>query len=788
VTRLLVATAIAGALVAAGHAQSPEVPANVLNVVISGRVLSVETGAPLPHARIVIYTDATPLPAIFTDAQGSFASAPMGAGRYRLTASKSGYAPTTIPRIDPASPGGVDVRLERSASISGRVSDSNGEPVAGAAILVGIPRAAGSPTMVKTLATNDLGEYRAGGLAPGAYVVAVNQLSIDSTGAVTGGLVFFPGTPVPGDAQQMALMPGDQKGGIEFSVPAMQNTVSYAISSQLINQPGTRISVRPPASPDAPSGTSSIRGRVTRPGGAPIAHVNVTAVYVQNAGARNPVPPKSAMTDDDGRYEITELPRGGYRINATKVGFTGAIYGQQPGGDLPAPFAIGDNEIRTQVDITLPRHSAITGQVFDDFGDPIEGVGVTVSQIRFTDGRRRLTPLGTQQTTDDLGRYRVFGLPPGQYIVTATVGQLSALAGNSNTDLSISGFAPTYFPGMTAANEARQVAVGRSQDVTAIDIPLVPLPTVRIAGRKLGADGQPLGGSLMLMPSQRSGAIVTPPNGARIEQDGRFEFPNVTPGEYVIQADKGKASQAGEGEFVSQFVTVNGADVTNLLLQATPGSSISGRIVFDGDGDPPPLTFGVIPARADADRTPLNAGNLARAEVQRDLSFQMTGIHGPRRLMIDRRPSGWDLKAVIAGGVDVTDVALPFGSRDESLSDVQVVLTNRLTELSGTVANARGENVSDYALLVFSSDRERWYSGSRFLRRSGPQAAGNFTISGLPPGDYFVAAVPNTTSVLKEGVDAWQDPEFLESLTPRAARAALTDGQKLSISARMITP
>src|SRR5437762_9842332 len=99
----------------------------------------------------------------------------------------------------------------------------------------------------------------------------------------------------------------------------------------------------------------------------------------------------------------------------------------------------------------------------------------------------------------------------------------------------------------------------------------------------------------------------------------------------------------------------------------------------------------------------------------------MSGLHGPRRLLLDRRPSGWDLKAVIAGGVDVTDVALPFGTRDESLSDVQVVLTNRLIELSGTVANARGENVSEYALLVFSSDRERWYAGSRFLRRSGPQ-------------------------------------------------------------------
>lgn len=155
--------------------------------------------------------------------------------------------------------------------------------------------------------------------------------------------------------------------------------------------------------------------------------------------------------------------------------------------------------------------------------------------------------------------------------------------------------------------------------------------------------------------------------------------------------------------------------------------------------------------------------------------------------MIDRRASGWDLKAVIANGVDVTDAALPFGTNDDSLEDVRVVLTNRLTELSGTVTDSRGAAANDYALLIFSSDRERWYPGSRFLRRSGAQSAGNFAVTGLPPGDYFVAPVSGTR-VLRENVDAWQDPEFLEAISSRAARAALTEGQKLSISARVITP
>jgi len=165
----------------------------------------------------------------------------------------------------------------------------------------------------------------------------------------------------------------------------------------------------------------------------------------------------------------------------------------------------------------------------------------------------------------------------------------------------------------------------------------------------------------------------------------------------------------------------------------------------------------------------------------------MDGIHGARRITVPRPPSGWMVRSVAASGVDVTDAALPFGTRDESLSDVEIVLTNRLTELTGTVTDARGQPAIDYTLLVFATDKDRWYPGSRFFRRIAPESAGNFSVRGLPPGDYFVAPVAGM-SVLREGQDAWQDPEFLESIALRAAHAAVTDGAKLSLTARLITP
>jgi hypothetical protein len=280
---------------------------------------------------------------------------------------------------------------------------------------------------------------------------------------------------------------------------------------------------------------------------------------------------------------------------------------------------------------------------------------------------------------------------------------------------------------------------------------------------------------------------VTPSTGAITWDDGRFEFPNVPPGEYVVQASGGKPGNDREGEFVAQFVSVNGADVRDVLLQATPGSTISGRVVFDGDPPPDRRALAIEPTSADPDRSP-SGGNIARADVRQDFTFSVQGIHGPRRITVPRAPTGWMLKSVTSGGADVTDVPLPFGTLDQSLTDVEVALTNRLTELTGTAVDNRGQTATAFTLLVFSTDHDRWYAGSRFFRRGGQQSStGYFSVTGLPPGDYFVAAVSGM-SVLRDGVDAWQDPEFLDSIALRATHVTLTDGAKLSITPRLITP
>src|SRR5262249_15374056 len=160
---------------------------------------------------------------------------------------------------------------------------------------------------------------------------------------------------------------------------------------------------------------------------------------------------------------------------------------------------------------------------------------------------------------------------------------------------------------------------------------------------------------------------------------------------YVIQARRSAPNRSHEGEFVSVPVMVNGTDVANLIVQTSVGSTISGFFSFDS-ADPAKVprrdALEVVPTPVDPDRSP--SGGFARADINADWRFTVGGLSGPRRLQVLRTPPGWMMKAIRLDGTDITDAVLPLGAADQSVSGVEVVLTDRVTQVGGTVTDDRG--------------------------------------------------------------------------------------------------
>jgi len=131
----------------------------------------------------------------------------------------------------------------------------------------------------------------------------------------------------------------------------------------------------------------------------------------------------------------------------------------------------------------------------------------------------------------------------------------------------------------------------------------------------------------------------------------------------------------------------------------------------------------------------------------------------------------------------VTDRPMSFGRGDQSVSDVEVVLTDRISEVSGVVSDDAGHAVPRAAVVLFSTDRDQWFAAPRFLRRTAADATGTFAIAGVPLGAYHLVALTDLTAG-----DDWQDPTILESLIRRAVRVAVGDAQKQAVQLRVTKP
>jgi hypothetical protein len=127
------------------------------------------------------------------------------------------------------------------------------------------------------------------------------------------------------------------------------------------------------------------------------------------------------------------------------------------------------------------------------------------------------------------------------------------------------------------------------------------------------------------------------------------------------------------------------------------------------------------------------------------------------------------VKSIAHDGRDLTDQPIEIRS-GEVMSGVEIVITNRVSILSGALSDSKAAPTNDGTVIVFPEDRTRWSEDSRFVRAARPDRHGRYQIKGLPAGQYLAIALDNVES----GV--WHDPEFLDSLRARASKVSIADG------------
>jgi len=581
------------------------------------------------------------------------------------------------------------------------------------------------------------------------------------------------------------------------------STDLWAAQQQIIiNGPADMPAQLPGMGPRQPkTGTGRLRGRVlSADSGGPVRRAQVR-ISSPDIGS------KSAMTDAEGRFEFRDLPAGRFTMSATKAGYVTIQYGQTRPFESGKPIDLTEGQLMEKADFSLPRGSAISGRLVDEFGDPVADALVSAMRSAWSGGRRRLQPTGRTAQTNDLGQFRIYGLSPGDYYVSATFRGADMMAmeiamsavtgagsGGPTGSTPNSGYAPTYFPGTPNGSEAQKIALTIGQEAQNTDFALLPVKLAKISGTVISSDGKPVDGSMInASPRNSDGAgLMMMGGGARSDKAGNFTIWNLSPGEYTLQtramqimtsgggdnmmftARVGIGADGNEAETGSLPVTVNGEDLAGVVIVTSKGATGSGHLTFEGGARPTTLTN----IRVTASPVDMDGPMIAFAgpgSVKADGTFELKGLSGTRIVRVASLPPGWMLKSVRVNGNDITDAGMDFKA-GEAVTGIDVVLTSKLTEVNGTV-KAGSAPAKDYTLVIFSDEPQKWsIPNTRYVAGTRPDQEGRFQVKNLPAGGYYAIAV----DYLAQG--EWNDPDVLERLKPRATSFSIDEGETKTLA------
>ncbi len=459
----------------------------------------------------------------------------------------------------------------------------------------------------------------------------------------------------------------------------------------------------------------------------------------------------SATSDASGQFTITNITPGSYRLSSERTGFVRGSYGS------PSPMRPGTTltlssgqELKLSI-FKLQPHGVISGRVLDEDGEPVANVQIQAMTHRYVQGRRQLMPTGGV-STNDLGEYRVFGLAPGRYILSATyrIQLMGAMAATSTVsgppNQPEEGYAATYYPGTSDPSGAIPLTVGAGRSMSNMDIKLVRTRTVRVRGHMLNLPSTRRS-MLMLFPRDAIGFGYANQNMTSVRaKDGGFEFRGVSPGAYYVIS---QATEDNTRLYARVPVDVGNSNVDGIEVTLHPGMEIPGTVAIEGSTSELNLAQLNVFLQP-KEPNPMGGGTSSR--VKDDGTFTLRNITPDTfRAVIFGLEDQLYIKSVQIGQQEAPNGEIVVV--DGAPPALTLVLSASGGQLSGRVTGDKKQPTQGATVVLVPATEKR--GQQQLFKTATTDQNGGFSFKAIAPGSYKLFAWDNVEP------GAWQDPEFL---------------------------
>jgi protocatechuate 3,4-dioxygenase beta subunit len=459
------------------------------------------------------------------------------------------------------------------------------------------------------------------------------------------------------------------------------------------------------------------------------------------------------LTDSDGHYRFEALPAGKYYIEPSAPTLISAE------SDAAKQVTVAETATTEDINFSLSRGGVITGKVTDSEGNPVIAEEISLKQVDTSKpGTSPSRGEGRMYSTDDRGIYRIFGLAPGRYVVSAGSARdpmTSLLAKRPKR-------VQTFYPGVTDEPKAKPVEVMAGGEASGIDIKLgIADKGFAVSGRVITAEtGAPIANAMIAYspgaPEGKSdqetgdvlvgsGGISTSINPAggitSTNAKGEFRLESLSAGKYKIEVES-MGALTGASEFYVDPINleIKSANVDKLEIKVYLGASLSGVVVVENSNAAATIDLTtplVLVAISDARPAP----NLPRmGRVAADGTFRIGGLKAGK-INIHSVPVGVQKYSVVR--IERDSAEQPEGidiHANEQITGVRVIVAPATCVIRGRVTIEGGTLPSDSDISVWARPLN---STSDSQRSFSVDAKGNFVIENLAPGDYEVEVSVN---------------------------------------------